>query len=116
MGASIEKTIDEIYEFVESCKTSGWGGTKVSVPKDELYELLQELKDIIPCSFEMHGKFHYLGDDGKEASIPYEEILPVLKESGFDGYLICEYEDEMYCGGTEFTRRQLAMERRILQG
>ncbi|MBQ9064694.1 MAG: TIM barrel protein [Blautia sp.] len=78
--------------------------------------LLQELKDIIPYSFEMHGKFHYLGDDGKEASIPYEEILPVLKESEFDGYLICEYEDEMYCGGTEFTRRQLAMERRILKG
>ena len=47
MGASIEKTIDEIYEFVESCKTSGWGGTKVSVPKDELYELLQELKEAL---------------------------------------------------------------------
>ena len=51
-----------------------------------------------------------------DESIPYEEILPVLKESGFDGYLICEYEDEMYCGGTEFTRKQLAMEKRILQG
>ena len=82
--------------------------------RSDLPGLLQELKDIIPYSFEMHGKFHYLGEDGKEASIPYEEILPVIKESGFDGYLICEYEDEMYCGGTEFTRRQLAMEKRLL--
>ena len=40
MGATIEKTIEEIYDFIESCKTSGWGGTKVSVPKDELNELL----------------------------------------------------------------------------
>ena len=79
-----------------------------------LPELLQELKDIIPYSFEMHCKYHYLGDDGKEGSIPYEEILPVLRESGFDGYLICEYEDENYCGGTEYTRKMIALEKRVL--
>ena len=79
-----------------------------------LPELLQELKDIIPYSFEMHCKFHYLGEDGKEASIPYEDILPVVKESGFEGYLICEYEDEMYCGGTEFTRRMIGLEQKVL--
>ncbi len=80
----------------------------------DLPGLLQELKDIIPYSFEMHGKFHYIDDDGNEASIPYDEILPLLRDSGFDGYLICEYEDELYCGGAELTRRQLAMEKRIL--
>ena len=82
--------------------------------RKDLPALLQELKDIIPYSFEMHGKFHYIDDDGNEASIPYDEILPLLRDSGFDGYLICEYEDELYCGGTEFTRRQVAMEKRIL--
>jgi len=56
MGASIEKTIDEIYEFVESCKTSGWGGTKVSVPKDELFELLQELKERTPDEIKRYQK------------------------------------------------------------
>ena len=76
--------------------------------------LLQELKDIIPYSFEMHGKFHYLDENCHEASIPYNEILPVLKDSGFDGYLICEYGDELYCGGTEFTKRQMKMEKAIL--
>ena len=79
-----------------------------------LPELLQELKDIIPYSFEMHGKFHYIDEDGREPSIPYEEILPVLRDSGFDGYLICEYEDEMFCGGTDFTKRQLALQKKIL--
>ena len=82
--------------------------------RKDLPGLLQELKDIIPYSFEMHGKFHYIDEGGSEPSIPYEEILPVLRDSGFEGYLICEYEDELYCGGTEFTRRQLALEKKIL--
>ena len=82
--------------------------------KKDLPGLLQELKDIIPYSFEMHGKFHYLDDNCVEASIPYDEILPILRDSDFDGYLICEYEDEMYSGGTEYTKRQLQMEKRIL--
>ena len=83
-------------------------------PKTALPGLLEELREILPYCFEMHGKFHYLGEDCVEPSIPYGEILPMLKEAGFDGYLICEYEDELYCGGTEFTRRQMEMERRIL--
>lgn len=82
--------------------------------KDALPGLLQELKDILPYSFEMHGKFHYLSEDCVEPSIPYKEILDMLVDTDFDGYLICEYEDELYCGGTEFTKRQLAMEKRLL--
>ena len=84
--------------------------------KDEkdLPGMLQELRDILPYSFECHGKFHYLDEDCHEASIPYNEILPVLVEEGYDGYLICEYEDELYCGGTEFTKRQMIMEKRLL--
>ncbi|OUP51835.1 xylose isomerase [Butyricicoccus pullicaecorum] len=82
--------------------------------RDALPGLLQELKDILPYSFEMHGKFHYLSEDCVEPSIPYKEILEMLTDTDFDGYLICEYEDELYCGGTEFTKRQLAMEKRLL--
>jgi len=83
--------------------------------RKDLPALLKELEDIIPYSFEMHGKFHYIDDDGKEASIPYEEILPLVRDSEFDGYLICEYEDEQMCGGAELTRRMLSMEKKILQ-
>ena len=83
-------------------------------PKEALQGLLEELKEVLPYSFEMHGKFHYLDEDCVEASIPYEDILACLKESDFDGYLICEYEDELYCGGTEFTKRQITMLHRIL--
>ena len=84
-----------------------------SRPKDELPRMLEELKEILPYSVELHGKFHYLGEDLVEPSIPYKEILAVVKDSDFDGYLICEYEDELYCGGAEFTKRQIMMEKAI---
>ena len=82
---------------------------------DELGRLLDELRYILPYTFEIHCKFHYLGDDGLEPSIRYEKILPVVKESGFDGWLICEYEDEMYSGGHDYTQKMFALERSILE-
>lgn len=48
-------------------------------PKSELPALLDGLKAILPYSFEMHGKFHYLSEDCVEPSIPYDEILQCLK-------------------------------------
>lgn len=84
-------------------------------PKAELPRLLNELKEILPYSFELHGKFHYLGEDLVEPSIPYKEILAVVQDSDFSGYLICEYEDELYCGGTEFTKRQLQTVKQLIK-
>ena len=42
MGANsrIEQVIDDIYEFVESCKLQPLSQTKLIVPKDEMYDLL----------------------------------------------------------------------------
>ena len=34
----IEQLIDEIEEFIESCKPQPFSQSKVIVPKDELYE------------------------------------------------------------------------------
>ena len=40
----IEQLIDEIEEFIESCKPQPFSQTKIIVPKDELFELLTELR------------------------------------------------------------------------
>ncbi len=42
--SKIEQLIDEIEEFIESCKPQPFSQSKVIVPKDELYELLTELR------------------------------------------------------------------------
>lgn len=44
----IEQLIDEIFEFMESCKSSTFSSSKVIVPKEELYDLLDELRLKVP--------------------------------------------------------------------
>lgn len=77
-------------------------------------EELEGLKKIMPYCFEMHGKFHYVGENLVEASIPYDEILEVIAESNFNGYIMTEYEDEGKYNGVEMTKRHIAMEKKIL--
>ena len=57
MGASrIEQIIEEIYDFVESCKPQAFSPSKVVVPKDELYDLLDELKLRTPDEIKRYQK------------------------------------------------------------
>ena len=57
MGASrIEQLIDDIYEFVESCRMQPLSSTKVIVPKDELYDLLDELRLRTPDEIKRYQK------------------------------------------------------------
>ena len=44
----------------------------------------------------LHAKFYEMTDEGNEYSIPYEEILPILAEGGFSGYLSSEYEGQRH--------------------
>lgn len=57
MGASrIEQLIEDIYEFVESCRMQPLSSTKVIVPKDELYDLLDELRLKTPDEIKRYQK------------------------------------------------------------
>ncbi len=52
----IEQLIEDIYEFVESCKMQPFSSTKVIVPKDELYDLLDELRLRTPDEIKRYQK------------------------------------------------------------
>jgi vacuolar-type H+-ATPase subunit H len=57
MGVSrIEQLIEDIYGFVESCKMQPLSSTKVIVPKDELYDLLDELRLRTPDEIKRYQK------------------------------------------------------------
>lgn len=57
MGASrIEQLIEDIYEFVESCRVQILSSNKVVVPKDELYDLLDELRLRTPDEIKRYQK------------------------------------------------------------
>lgn len=75
---------------------------------------LKGLKEIMPYCIHFHGKFHYLNDHDEEYSIPYEDILEVIKSSDYDGYIVSEYEAHDTGNAIEMTKRQIRMQKRIL--
>lgn len=72
------------------------------------------LQRIMPYVVHFHGKFHYMHEDLHEESIPYEKILPVIKESDFEGCIVSEFEGHEYGNAYEMVRRHLEMERNLL--
>ncbi len=52
----IEELIEDIFEFVEECKMQPLSSTKVIVPKDELYDLLDELRLRTPDEIKRYQK------------------------------------------------------------
>lgn len=92
MGASrIEQLIEDIYEFVESCRMQPLSSTKVIVPKDELYDLLDELRLRTPDEIKRYQKIISNRDaiiaDAEEKS---EGILRQTREKAKD--LLNEHE------------------------
>lgn len=74
---------------------------------------LEGLKKIMPYCVRFYGKFHYIYDNLEEASIPYNKILPVIKDSDFERYIMSEYESGR---AYEITKNHLQMERKLLFG
>lgn len=74
---------------------------------------LEDLKRLIPYAPYIHGKFHYLDENCHNPCIPYETIIPMVKELGFKGYIASEYEgwDE---AAMEQLRRYVTLLNRLL--
>ena len=79
MGTSrIEQIIEDIYDFVESCKPKSFSSSRVIVPKEELYDLLDELKLRTPDEIKRYQKIianrdTILADAEKQAEAITEE-------------------------------------------
>ncbi len=74
------------------------------------------LKKILPYCPLMHGKFIDILEDGTESTIPYADVLKVLDEAGYDGYIASEFEGQVKPGRSsfEYVREHIEMERKIL--
>lgn len=78
-----------------------------------------ELADVIQYVTHFHTKFYHM-ENGEEKTVPYARILDVVQRSGYEGYLISEYEGH-YCydadryPAAEQVRMHIEMERRLLQ-
>jgi hypothetical protein len=80
----------------------------------------KQILDYIPYLYHIHGKFYEMLPDYTEYSIPYEEIVPVLIEGGYNGYIDSEYEgnrwiqDVFEVDSIEQVRRHQVMLKRLL--
>jgi len=72
--------------------------------------------EIMPQVIHIHGKFYDFDADGRETSIPYEELLPVFVKGGFRGFMSSEWEGHLYSweSGYDYVRKHHALCRRIL--
>lgn len=79
--------------------------------------MIEQLEELMDCAFYMHGKFYYIDEQLCEGSIPYEDILPKIRDYGYKGYIACEYEGHHFSieeSSVEQLRRYVAMTNKIL--
>jgi sugar phosphate isomerase/epimerase len=80
----------------------------------------KRMLDYMPLIRNIHGKFYEVTTDYVEPSIPYPEIIRVLKQGGYQGYICSEYEGNRWIedaeepDSVEQVRRQQVMLSRLL--
>lgn len=78
----------------------------------------EEIIPLLPYLYCCHAKFFHINDDFEETTVPYPEIIQILKDHDWDGYLLSEYEgadkyDEGYEVGQTLRKHHILMKRCI---
>ena len=80
----------------------------------------KRMLDYMDMIHNIHGKFYEMTEDYVEPSIPYDEIVGVLLQGGYNGYICSEYEGNRWIedaeepDSVEQVRRQQVMLARLL--
>lgn len=61
----------------------------------------RSMLQIMPRIIHVHGKFFDLNADGTDTAVRFPEVVDVLKEGGYDGYISCEYEGHHWYRGRD---------------
>lgn len=56
MNSRIEQIIEELEDYIASCRTVAFSGTKISVDRDTIYEFIEELKLKTPDEIKRYQK------------------------------------------------------------
>ncbi|MES2259941.1 MAG: TIM barrel protein [Pseudomonadota bacterium] len=111
---------DYLLQDIRKMGANGADLAMAETTRHNIWSNPRRMLEFMPHIFHIHAKFYEIDDSGLEPSIPYEEIIPVLIEGGYSGYLSSEYEgqrhieDAFEVDGVEQVRRQHAMFKRLL--
>lgn len=78
---------------------------------------LEWLDMVLKNTVYIHGKFWYIGEDEIDHVVPCDKILPIIKASGYKGYIASEYEGHHFTeelDACEQLTRWVNMTKRIL--
>lgn len=97
------KMVDDYVEFIVKTGTKNFGlnidfgvfskkpmnipGLSITPSQPE------EIIPLLPYVYACHAKFSNISDDLTETTIPYDQIIKILVEHKWEGYLLSEYED-----------------------
>ncbi len=96
--------VEEYVEFIKETGTKHFGlNIDLSVFRDKFGEndykpegfvasRPKELIPLLPYVYCIHAKFNHMNDEFQETTIPYKEIIDILKDENWDGYMLSEYE------------------------
>jgi sugar phosphate isomerase/epimerase len=77
----------------------------------------KRMLDYMPRIHNIHGKFYEMTENLEEYSIPYDEIVKILKKGGYDGHICSEYEGNRWIEDAETVDsvKQVARQQEMLK-
>lgn len=101
-----DKFVSDYVDFIEKTGTKNFGlnidlsvfQNRFDVPgvvvfnPDCKHSMPEEIIPLLPYVKCIHGKFNKMDDEFNELTIPYPEILHILQEHQWEGYVLSEYE------------------------
>jgi sugar phosphate isomerase/epimerase len=112
--------LDNLADEVEKMGANDFDREMARMARFQIYENPQRLLEFMPHFVHIHAKFYEMLPDYTEYSIAYDEVVPVLIEGGYNGYLSSEYEGNRHIQGvhevdsTEQVRREQEMFKQLL--
>ena len=98
------KMVSDYVEFIQETGTknfglnidfsvfrTGFGEGEYRSP-DYKANAPEDIIPLLPYIYCCHAKFINMSDDFEETTIPYPEIIKILKDHEWNGYLLSEYE------------------------
>ncbi|MQY39949.1 hypothetical protein SRB17_79780 [Streptomyces sp. RB17] len=113
----------DTHALMDIVNYRGGGPVEFALARQATHYIWTEPKEMLahmPFIGHVQAKFYEMTDEGAEYSIPYEEIVPVLVDGGFSGFLSSEYEgnrhiqDAFRVDSVEQVRRQQTLLARLL--
>jgi hypothetical protein len=57
---------------------------------------VEDWREVLPYTRHIHGKFYEVDASGFEPSIPYPELMALLKKEGYHGSISAEWEGQAF--------------------